>query len=408
MSKAISKNKKPLDVGELLGPTPIVSLTPDEILQEMITPQVRAMLGPVESVKITLRDTVAGDFPGDEVTNLNKHQIAGDKPRVRYPYVNCFYKTQWGALTIKYDQTKVKVSGWFGDLRAPQLIFRVALRDRRHDATPRANDSALVDFVGYDEEVNKPLALPGMPENSSSVELSVYSFMPGSRVVDTCGDAEFDQFVENPFRFVDRPEVFLQHFKRVWKTQRSPGQWGNPIPDVAKFILPVVDDMARRTGYDYIENCSSHYHVYKVTEWWGYRVSDAAQQSVMDEFNRGIKALKEKGVKLTRIQESWVCVLQSLPEEHIPAELNLHGPKWPQDNISANNLWMHRPLSERAIEFARTRFLQPTQATPPAPAAIVVATAPAETAAPAPEASATPVASAAAATPTSDEGKKGA
>lgn len=53
-------------------------------------------------------------------------------------------------------------------------------------------------------------------------------------------------------------------------------------------------------------------------------------------------------MKLTRQQESWVCVIQSLPEQFIPAELNLHGPKWPQDNISSKNLWMHKPLSERA------------------------------------------------------------
>lgn len=351
-------NNKPLSLAEMLGVTPIVSITPDEIWAEIITPQTRAMLGPIESFKISVRDTVAGDFPGDEVSNLNQHAIGGDTGRVRFPYVNCFYKTKWGALTIKYDPTKVKVSGWFGDLRAPQLIFKLALRDRRFDATPRANDCSLIDFIGYDEEINKPLEFPGKPEGSRSVELSVYTFMPGSRISEACGDHELDAFVANPFQFVKTPEKFLELFNRVWKSERAPGQWGNPIPDVAKFVLPVVDDMARRTGYDYIENCSSHYHVYKVTEWWGYRVAEPHLQAVMDQFNQGIKALKAKGVKLTRTQESWVCVLQSLPAEHIPPHLNLHGPTWPQDNISAFNLWMYKPLSDRAIAAAHHQLEQ--------------------------------------------------
>ncbi len=343
----MTKNKD-MHVQEMLGVAPIVGLSPDEIWNELVTPQVKAMLGPIESVKISVRDTIAGDFPGDEVTNLNQHKIHGGSDKVRFPYVNCFYKTQYGALTIKYDPLKVKVSGWFGDLRAPQLIFKVALRDRRFDGTRRANDCSLIDFIGYDEEINAPLALPNMPENSRSVELSVYSFLPGSRVVEACGDAELDHFVENPFRYVSAPQKFLELFQRAWKSSRSPGQWGNPVPDVAKSLLPVFDDMARRTGYDYIENCSSHYHVYKITEWWGYRVSDPELAALMEEFNKGIKRLKEKGMKLTRQQESWVCVIQSLPDEFIPAELNLHGPKWPQDNISSKNLWMHKPLSERA------------------------------------------------------------
>lgn len=343
----MNKNKNH-GVSELLGHAPIIDVSPDEIWAELVTPQVKAMLGPIESVKVSVRDTVAGDFPGDEVTNLNQHRIDGDPGRVRFPYVNCLYKTKYGALTIKYDPLKVKISGWFGDLRAPQLIFKVALRDRRFDGTRRANDCSLIDFIGYDEPVNAPLALAEMPENSRSVELSVYSFLPGSKVVEACGDVELDAFVQNPFNFVGKPEKFLELFWRAWKSSRSPGQWGNPIPDVARSLLPVFDDIALRTGYDYIENCSSHYHVYKITEWWGYRVSDPKLQAVMDQFNRGIKALKDKGVKLTKQQESWVCVVQSLPQEHIPAHLNLHGPKWPQDNITVDNLWMYKPLSERA------------------------------------------------------------
>jgi len=63
----------------------------------------------------------------------------------------------------------------------------------------------------------------------------------------------------------------------------------------------------------------------------------------------GIKRIKESGIKLTRPQESWVCVIQSLrPTELIPAGLFLNGPLWPQDNIGPELLWMNKPLSDRA------------------------------------------------------------
>ncbi len=57
--------------------------------------------------------------------------------------------------------------------------------------------------------------------------------------------------------------------------------------------------------------------------------------------------MKAAGVKLTRAQESWVCVAQSLRSEFIPEGLDLKGPKWPQDNIGAQNLWMYKPITAR-------------------------------------------------------------
>jgi hypothetical protein len=37
--------------------------------------------------------------------------------------------------------------------------------------------------------------------------------------------------------------------------------------------------------------------------------------------------------------------VQSLPAELIPEGLNLNGPKWPQDNIGPENLWMYKSLT---------------------------------------------------------------
>jgi len=71
----------------------------------------------------------------------------------------------------------------------------------------------------------------------------------------------------------------------------------------------------------------------------------------MSDFAEGIKGLKDSGMKLTRTQESWVCVVQSLrPLELIPEGLYLNGPIWPQDNIGPELLWMNKPLTEKAAK----------------------------------------------------------
>lgn len=340
-----------IDVADLLGNTSLCTITPEVIWARLVTPQVKALLGDIEYSKVTVRETVAGDFPGDEVTNLNQHRIYGtDLDRVRLPYLNAFFKTTYGAFVVKYEGLKWKAFGWYGDLRNPQLIFKCALRDRRFDGTRRANDNSLIDFAGcYDDPVNAPLSLPNIFADAKCAEASVYGFMPGSRLSDATGDAEYDRFVENPFRFINQPEVFLKHFQMAWKSTRAPGQNGNPIPDVSRTIIPDIDKLALAAGYDYVENASSHYHVARWTESQGYKYATPELVELMNQFAQGLKRIKASGIKLTRQQESWVCVLQSLPAEHIPAGLNIDGPKWPQDNIGAVNLWMYKPISARAI-----------------------------------------------------------
>jgi hypothetical protein len=338
------------DVVDLLGVSSLTKITPEDIWTHLVTPQVRALLGEIESCHVSVRDTVAGDFPGDEVFNLNGHLLDGvDKDRVRFPYVNVHYKTTYGAFVVKYDALKFKASGWWGDMRKPQLIFKAALRDRRFDGTRRANDNSLIEFAGcYDHPANAPLKLPEIPVDVRCVEASVYAFMPGSRIVDACGDAKLDHFVENPFRYLGDPKEFLRLFNLAWNTSRSPGQNGNPIPDFSRLVINSMDKLAQKAGYDFIENSSSHYHVARWTEANGYHYTTPEHKALLKQFEDGIKRIKAAGHKLTRQQESWVCVVQSLPDEFIPAHLNLHGPKWPQDNISPYNLWMYKPVSDRA------------------------------------------------------------
>ncbi|MBZ0188268.1 MAG: hypothetical protein K8F91_18605 [Candidatus Obscuribacterales bacterium] len=337
------------NIPELLGLTPVSMVSDREIFEHLVSPQVKALLGDVQERTITVREQTEGDFIGDEVSNLNDHRLyGGQKGFVRFPYINTVYKTAYGALIIKRDGLKFKVFAWTGKMHASmsELIFKAALRDRRFDGSLKANETSLLDFP-YHDPVNA-LIIPGAPTGSTSVELSVYGFIPGSQIVDATGDRQFHDFVANPFTFIDRPKLFLRLFKRAWKSKRSPGQVGSAVPDVTRFTPGAMERFAIAQGYDYIENASSHYHVAKWAESIGYRYSDPDQGAALACLTAGIKRVKEGGLTLTRPQESWLCVIQSLPRQFIADQYYMGGCTWPQDNISQVNLWMYKPLSERA------------------------------------------------------------
>ncbi len=339
------------DVTQVVRVTPIAYVTDRRIWSVLVTPMVKALLGKIVSSRVERRETVEGLFPGDEASNLNDHRLYGGKTGfVRYPYLVSIYKTENGAFIVKRDGTKFEAFGWFGDIDKKQgeLVFKAALRDRRYDGTLEANDTALVDFPYDDAVLNKTL-----PKDwgLKSVELSVYGFLPNSRVWQTCGDKEYDLFVEKPFLFLDRPELFLKYFKQVWTSNRGPGNNGAAVPDVSKLVPAQFEKIARGCGYDVIEVAPSHFHVAMWALSIGYRITDPEQQKNFDALTAGIKRLKQD-MKLTRIQESWVAVVQSLrPVELIPAGLYLGGPVWPQDNIGPQNLWMNKPLNEKALKF---------------------------------------------------------
>jgi hypothetical protein len=336
------------DVAELLGFTRIATVQDHEIWKHLLTPQVRAHVGKItQAGEPQVMETIYGHFPGDEVTNLNKHVLfAGCTDCVRFPYISTWHRTEHGALVIKRDAVKTKVFCWVGDVAAGkgQLIYIAALRDRRFDGTRRANDTALLGYFYDDPRYNRRLTT-----EASSVEVSIYGYLPGSRVLNSTGEAEFDAFIEKPFTFLDRPELFLSYFNRAWKTDRAPGQFAAPIPDISKLVLAGFDRIAKSKGYDFLEAATSHYHVALWFKSRGYRYSFDKDVLVLGQLAEGIQRIKDGGTALTRQQESWVCVLQSLrPIELIPPHLNLNGPIWPQDNVGAENLWMHKPLTPKA------------------------------------------------------------
>ncbi|HEY9772732.1 MAG TPA: hypothetical protein V6C81_02860 [Planktothrix sp.] len=336
------------DVAETLGITPICAVSDGEIWERLVTPMTKGLTGPIVRVDPpVLVETTAGAFPGDEVSNLNDHRLYGGKAGfVRNRYIRTFHKTLHGAFIVKRDGVKIEAFCWSGDVEhgKGELILKLGMRDRRFDGTPRANDSALLDY-GYDDPVmHKPIS-----PDLKAVELSVYAFMPGSRVADVTGEEEFDRFIKNPFSFLDRPELFLAYFKRAWKTKRGPGQHAAPITDVSKLALPEFERIAKARGYDVIEGAPSHYHVARWFQTAGYVFTVPAQAATFAAFTAGLEKIRHDGMPLTRTQQSWVCVVQSLrPVQLIPEGLYWGGPLWPQTNMDNACLWMHKAISAKA------------------------------------------------------------
>ncbi|MBU6453036.1 MAG: hypothetical protein KGS72_14725 [Cyanobacteria bacterium REEB67] len=343
--------QEPDQIVEQLGVTPIARVSDDEIWNHLVTPTVKGLLGEVKVKEpAQILDTIAGRFKGDEVSNLNHHDIKGPdgKPRVRYPYSHTLWKTVNGAVVFKRDGVKFEVFCWFGDVEREraELIFKAALRDRRYDGTARANDCCLLEYTYDNPDYHKPLS-----KQMSSVELSIYGFLPGSRVADASGDAEFDAFVANPFRFIGDADKFLGLFQRALQTKRAPGQFSAPIPDVAKFTQLGFEFLARKYGYDILEMAASHYHVAKWAISDGFLLADLEQANVMARFAAGLDKIRASGHPLTRSQQSWACVVNSLrPAEKIPAVFQMGDANllWPQDNISDCCLWLYKPLSAKA------------------------------------------------------------
>ncbi|MBC7998864.1 MAG: hypothetical protein IAF58_13020 [Leptolyngbya sp.] len=346
------------DPAYLLGDSPLLKAGDELILTHMVTPQIKALLGDFVSSSVSVRETQAGLFAGDEVSNINGHVImaADGQALVRFPYVVSMYKTKNGCLVIKRDFVKIKVLAWLGDYERGKadLIFSTALRDRRFDGTSRANDSPLVDFAYDDAELSKRLTVAGKTADLTTAETSLYSYFPGSSIAKSGGGALLDEFIAKPYTFLDRPKLFLRLFNKAWKLDRFPGQNSIPIPDVGKLAHAGWEAVAKACGLDALETCPSHFHVTMWNIAKGYQFSYADQEANVNAFKSGLQKLKDGGVVLTRSQEAWVCVLQNLePRELIPDHLRMDTPKWIQTNLDQNSIWLVKPLSEKAHELLK-------------------------------------------------------
>lgn len=338
------------DLRELLGLTPLCQVPDEEIFYHLVPQVIKCMLGCIVEVgKPLVSDLEIPCFPGDEASNLNGHKLYGKEGFVRYPYIVRRYITQHGAVYIKRDRVKVKVCALYGDADKgkAELVHMAALKDRRFDGTLAANDSALVTFP-YDHVAYSRVIHP----RASSLEVSIYSFMPGSRVVDVTGEPEYDAFIEKPFSFIEQPDKFLAYFERAWRANRSPGQRAAPVPNVSKTILAGFEAIARSAKYDFLESACSHYHV---AMWFlasGYRYTYKYDVDIMARLQAGLNKIEAStGTALRRPQQSWACVIQNLmPKTSIPEHLRMDGIRWPQDNIGQQSLWLNKPLTEHALQ----------------------------------------------------------
>ncbi len=132
----------------------------------MVSPQVKAF-SPASRRSVELRDSLAGYFPGDEVSNINGNVIKGrdGEALARFPYVYSFYQHKNGCLIIKRDFAKIKVFAWLGDYKNWKSRARFSAPHcaiRRFDGTKHANDCSLLDYAYDDAELSKRLTVDGV------------------------------------------------------------------------------------------------------------------------------------------------------------------------------------------------------------------------------------------------------
>jgi hypothetical protein len=332
-----------------IAPAAITDLSTEEIWERLVTPMTKEIVGNILSVKSQVMQTIEGLFPGDEMHNLNNHMLFGGQIGfVRHPYVHTFCRTEYGAFIVKRDYNKVEAFCWHGDVLKGKgkLVFKVGFRDNRFDGTVYANDTSLLDFP-YDDARYSPV----LGAEVKTVELSVYSFQPGhsgstsSSLLMPKTETDFQSFMMNPFRFLDRPHQYKTLFRRAWTTGRAPGQVTLPIEDFSHLVLTTCHEFVASRGYDAVLMATSHYHVCRWGMRNGYEIVEPDVAKTVGELTDGLEKIRKSGKHLTRAQESWVCAVQSLRRKDIPRGLNLGGPTWPQDNITQKSLWMANPLN---------------------------------------------------------------
>lgn len=338
---------------QLLSPSPLVNASDALVLEHMVSPQVKALIGPQTGFRSELKETITGWFPGDEVSNINGNIIKGrnGEAHVRFPYVSSLYEHKNGCIVIKRDHVKLKIFAWLGDWKSgkAELILSTALRDRRYDGTLMANDSCLLDFAYDHPELCKRMVVDGKTADLVTAETSLYSYFPGSSIEKSGGGKQLDAFIGKPFTFIDKPKLFMRLFKKAWALDRFPGQNLIPIPDVGKLAHAGWEAVANACGFDALETNPSHYHVTLWNMAKGYVFSYADQEANIAAYKAGIQKLKDNGVKLTRSQEAWVCVLNNLKQRDlIPEELRMDVPKWIQTNLDPESIWLVKPLSPKA------------------------------------------------------------
>jgi len=343
-----------VNIGEELGQLPISRVTDEQVWEHLVSPVTKSLLGPLQGTPQTrVMDTVAGLFPGDEVSNLNDHKLHGGQTGfVRFPYLHCLHKAENGYFIVKRDGMKVEAFCWFGDVfnGRGELILKVGLKDRRYDGTMRANDSALLDYPYHEPQLHSPTH-----PQLKALELSIYTFMVSSRNSDVTGEPEFEKFFANPFAFMDRPELFLAYFKRAWKTKRSPGQIAAPVFDVSRMIFRGATNIAAAYGYDIVDMACSHYHVAKWAISAGFVIDSAKHAAEFETLQTGLAKIRAAGQPLNRFQQSWACVMQNLPVEHRIAALDMGNARWPQNNVDNECFWVRKGVSAAAKKLYRPK-----------------------------------------------------
>ncbi len=256
-----------------------------------------------------------------------------------------------GRILVRNDGVRVLVEAW----HKSEKILMCAIRDRKLDGSD--GSSPLTFFPNRDPACNR---LPG--PDFQACELSIYSWDPATFLDGLAVEGTLGHFIADPDFYVWKnfqPEVFFRLWEQAFHIGRGPWQSARPMKGVPHFFVREAVKLLKELGYNRVDAVPSWFNVARFFERLNFRFTYGEHELAYNALALGLAEFggKEGGQPLTVLQETWLVMLQNIPEGYIPDELRLAA-RWPVTHT--NSYWVRMHLDLNPYEVGAARSMQPT------------------------------------------------
>jgi len=251
------------------------------------------------------------------------------------------YTGKAGRILVRNDGVRVLVEAW----HKGEKILMCAIRDRKLDGTD--GSSPLTFYPNIDPACNR---LPG--PDFAACELSIYSWDPATFIDGLATEGTLGHFIADPDFYVWKnfqPSVFFPLWEQAFHIGRGPWQSARPMKGVPHHFVKEAIKLLRELGYHRVDAVPSWFNVARFFERLKFRFTYGEHELAYQALSQGLAefSAKDGGAPLTVLQETWLTVLQNLPESHIPDELKLAA-RWPVTHTNSYWVRMHFDLNPYA------------------------------------------------------------
>jgi hypothetical protein len=251
------------------------------------------------------------------------------------------YGGKAGRILVRNDGIRVLVEAW----HKGEKILMCAIRDRKLDGTE--GTSPLTFYPNVDPACNR---LPA--SDFKACEISIYSWNPETFLDGLATGGTLGNFIADPDYYVWKnfqPADFFPLWEQAFHIGRGPWQSARPMKGVPQFFVKETIKLLRELGYHRVDAVPSWYNVARFFERLNFRFTYGEHELAYNALSQGLAefASANGGSPLTVLQETWLVVLQNIPESHIPDELKLAA-RWPVTHTNSYWVRMHLDLNPYA------------------------------------------------------------